>query len=200
MGNGKRGEDACATRQVEKSITDGCTILELGGGPQCLLAFQHNPQRPKYSRSFRLLKHCLNDRAGLDSGVSRLVSNDRGFLTAAYAAKWCLSKTIRRLIRGRRRLGMENNGERSNAVERVGEIVLPGATRSEDPRHTRLDREMLSASIPDYADDEVRGACKRTTVSASASSPHFVLTPACAKTACTQPSMSLSRPTRSRCI
>ena len=51
--------------------------------------------------------------------------------------------------------GMENNGERSNAVGRVGEIVLPDATDSEHPLDTRPVRDILSASVPDFADHEM---------------------------------------------
>lgn len=73
----------------------------------------------------------------------------------------CLLKTLQRLIRGRRQSGMENNGERSDArVECVGEIILPCANRSEDSLNTTLLREILSASIPDLADNEVLGAYK----------------------------------------
>lgn len=50
---------------------------------------------------------------------------------------------------------MENNGGWSNAVERVGDIALPNATRSEEPRDARLFRDNLSAPIPDFADHEM---------------------------------------------
>jgi hypothetical protein len=82
----------------------------------------------------------------------------------------------------------------------VGKIVLPGTSCSEDSRDTMLIRDISSALLPDLADDKVRSACKRSTVSASTFSPHFVLAPACTKTERPQPSMSLLWPTRSRCI
>jgi hypothetical protein len=41
-------------------------------------------------------------------------------------------------------------------VECVGEIILPGANHSEDRRDAKLIQDILSASIPDLADDKVR--------------------------------------------
>lgn len=67
---------------------------------------------------------------------------------------------------------MQNVGGRSNAVwgENIAKRRLPPSLLT-----TKLIQDILSASMPDLADDEVRRAWKRPKISASTSSPHLCL-------------------------
>ena len=92
-----------------KLTAEARTVVEFFKLSSCLLASKRKPQRPDLSRSSGRLKHCLHDRAGLDSGVSRLVPETGHFFSCTRSDMVPMNDSPA-VNPWAQMFGMENNG------------------------------------------------------------------------------------------